>query len=108
MTSDNNSSSNKISNCASFFWLVIVAPDDDLFNGVRLYDSCPTAEDRDQLKADIFSFLGSQYGVPVLGLIPQNPAESCDAIQQDNPLSQTGVYWIRMGNMTRQQTCTFA
>ena len=79
-----------------FFDFVIVAPDADSFNDVRLYDSCPTAEDRDHLKAEIFSFLGSQYGVSVLGLIPQNPAESCDAIQQDIhylKLEYTGSEW---------------
>ena len=74
---------------------------------MRIYNSCPSSEDIEIFKEDVLQFISSKFKVSLLGLLQQQPADSCDQIFGANPYSMSGLYWIRTNSSIEQMNCTF-
>ena len=70
--------------------------------------SCPSAQSREEITADVLQLLSAQFGVYPLGLAASYAAESCDQVTEVNPDSPSGMYWIRRdGRDPVQVYCSF-
>ncbi len=74
---------------------------------VRTTSTCPYIDEKENLTADIYKILSSNYGVPILGLIKQIPAETNGKIRLNNPLSKSGLYWIQANSTVQRHICHF-
>ena len=65
---------------------------------------CPPEEQLEVARAEIRTAVQCLIGLVQIGQDSENPAVSCRDIQQCNPNSQSGNYWVRTSDGTAIET----